>query len=306
MKHELISQQITEVEQQAISDTRKRDAKIKLYKYQTAWGRKHRRISLSGVPDPTGKAVADPECVAAELASYWGKLHSRVDCSEEDRQLHRSRAPPLAPTAFRTVVIPRGGPAVVDTLYGLYSEMLANGNAPVGFNHGMAAFLAKGSDPEDTPQQIIRKPEVTRPITLGNYDNKLVSVALNRSFSRVAAQTVLGNQRGFLAGRFMNENIINLESKAVSWFAQCGHQNAGTIYYNVRAAFPSRLRSFVLWVLRAMGVLSFVTNVVHALYTDVQINILSNGIRRASFVAPRGIRQGCPLSGTIFCLALDP
>eukprot|EP00959_Pyramimonas_sp_CCMP1952_P432000 9046849-Pyramimonas_sp.AAC.1 len=77
--------------------------------------------------------------------------------------------------------------------------MLANGSAPVGFNHGMAVFLAKGSDPEDTPQNIIRKPEVTRPITLGNSDNKLVSVARNRSFSRVAAQTVLGNQRGFIA-----------------------------------------------------------------------------------------------------------
>eukprot|EP00959_Pyramimonas_sp_CCMP1952_P393919 8253816-Pyramimonas_sp.AAC.1 len=97
MKHELISQQINEVEQQAISDTRKRDVKIKLYKYQTAWGRKHRRISLSGVSDPAGKAITDPECVAAELAAYWGQVHSCVDCSEEDRQLLSDFVQPCPP-----------------------------------------------------------------------------------------------------------------------------------------------------------------------------------------------------------------
>ena len=97
------------------------------------------------------------------------------------------------------------------------------------FNNGMSVFLVKGSDPDDTPQTMIRQPEITRPITLGNSDSKLISLALKRPLSRIAAQTVIGNQRGFIAGRYMNENIINLESKAVSWFARMGHKFAGTL-----------------------------------------------------------------------------
>eukprot|EP00959_Pyramimonas_sp_CCMP1952_P106841 2233535-Pyramimonas_sp.AAC.1 len=64
-----------DIEQQPISDQRKQEAKINLYICQSAWGRKHRRISLTGASDPTGKAIAGPEQVAMHLADHWGKVH---------------------------------------------------------------------------------------------------------------------------------------------------------------------------------------------------------------------------------------
>eukprot|EP00959_Pyramimonas_sp_CCMP1952_P057373 1197638-Pyramimonas_sp.AAC.1 len=64
-----------DIEQQPISDQRKQEAKIKLFRYQSARGRKHRRISLAGVSDPTGKAITEPEQVAMHLADHWGKVH---------------------------------------------------------------------------------------------------------------------------------------------------------------------------------------------------------------------------------------
>eukprot|EP00959_Pyramimonas_sp_CCMP1952_P417101 8738899-Pyramimonas_sp.AAC.1 len=175
------------------------------------------------------------------LADHWGKVHQGILGSVEDRQqlqefVQTCPPPPNifwklgrlefgelisragdscpGPDSIPYACYARGGAAVVDSLYALYSVLLEQGYLPPKFNRGMAVFLAKGSGPDDTSSQIIRKPETTRPITLSNSDNKGISLAINRSLSQIAPQTVLANQRGVIPGRYMNENIIDLESRA--------------------------------------------------------------------------------------------
>eukprot|EP00959_Pyramimonas_sp_CCMP1952_P284501 5947544-Pyramimonas_sp.AAC.1 len=42
------------------------------------------------------------------------------------------------------------------------------------------------------------------------------------------------------------------------------------------------------------------------LYCDIKVQILFCGPRQVFFRVLRGVKQGCPLSGSIFCLVFEP
>eukprot|EP00959_Pyramimonas_sp_CCMP1952_P118589 2479191-Pyramimonas_sp.AAC.1 len=55
--------------------------------------------------------------------------------------------------------------------------------------------------------------------------------------------------------------------------------------------------------------MGFPEDVLHAiaeLYRDIKVQILFCRPRQAFFRVLRGVEQGCPLSGSIFCLVFDP
>ena len=55
-----------------------------------------------------------------------------------------------------------------------------------------------------------------------------------------------------------------------------------------------------------MGVPRRFRQAVKALYHKIWIQVSFGGAIGAGFWAERGIKQGCPLSGSIFALAFDP
>eukprot|EP00959_Pyramimonas_sp_CCMP1952_P246088 5143552-Pyramimonas_sp.AAC.1 len=69
----------------------------------------------------------------------------------------------------------RGGTCTMEPLFEMYQALLAHGRLPDAFNHGTAVFLPKGDAPSDAVDAVFRPPEQTRPITLGNSENKLIS-----------------------------------------------------------------------------------------------------------------------------------
>eukprot|EP00959_Pyramimonas_sp_CCMP1952_P046998 981168-Pyramimonas_sp.AAC.1 len=50
----------------------------------------------------------------------------------------------------------------------------------------------------------------------------------------------------------------------------------------------------------------FVLNAIKTLYAKVATTILLGGVSHCSFRILRGIKQGCPLSGSAFALGFDP
>eukprot|EP00959_Pyramimonas_sp_CCMP1952_P318327 6661109-Pyramimonas_sp.AAC.1 len=74
----------------------------------------------------------------------------------------------------------RGGQLATNLIFEVYSLVL-RGELPGGdCNHGMAVFLAKGEQALDAlGAGIFRAAESTRPITLSNTCNQIVSTAIN-------------------------------------------------------------------------------------------------------------------------------
>lgn len=62
-----------------------------------------------------------------------------------------------------------------------------------------------------------------------------------------------------------------------------------------------------MWrVLEEMQVPEELIQVVRMLYKDLVTHILCKGRVVGEFPMTSGIKQGCPLSGTLFALSLDP
>eukprot|EP00959_Pyramimonas_sp_CCMP1952_P111785 2338119-Pyramimonas_sp.AAC.1 len=83
----------------------------------------------------------------------------------------------------------------------------------------MAVFLAKGDEPADA-SFAVWAPEKTRPISFSDTDNKIVSVAIKIPLGTVCQRVVFQQQRGFVRGRQMLGNILDLESKCLHWLVQ--------------------------------------------------------------------------------------
>lgn len=72
------------------------------------------------------------------------------------------------------------------------------------------------------------------------------------------------------------------------------------------AAFPSLSRRFMLAVLRTMRLPTALVCLIEELYRGLDTSIVLGGTEICRIRLDSGIKQGCPLSGSLFALCLDP
>ena len=84
------------------------------------------------------------------------------------------------------------------------------------------------------------------------------------------------------------------------------HRDAGALYIDFKAAFPSVRHRWIKRVLRAMGLPSPIIHILNELYTNNLAEIYLRGPTACFIEILSGIRQGCPASGSIFALCVDP
>eukprot|EP00959_Pyramimonas_sp_CCMP1952_P339796 7116208-Pyramimonas_sp.AAC.1 len=104
----------------------------------------------------------------------------------------------------------RAGDFAHNLLYNVYRELQAGRLSNPHFNEGDAVFLAKGSEQSDRAG-LSRSPDKTRPITLSNSDNKLISAAINAPMGYACQLSCVDFQRGFVKNRSMSQNLVQLE-----------------------------------------------------------------------------------------------
>jgi len=176
---------------------------------------------------------------AAALVSHWAPVFSRRLCDRSCWPDWTSEILP-APTVdwvlppedfFRLVRAthdsapgPDGIPyaawralpdSCLHALYGVYLDLLAGAVEPASLNEGLTTFIPKGSSsPHDSSEAVVRPAAATRPITLSNTDAKLLALALNAPLSKVAQPTVHPAQRGFVPGRNIADNILEMDAAA--------------------------------------------------------------------------------------------
>jgi hypothetical protein len=212
--------------------------------------------------------------------------------------------PPQAQMGSHTGHLQKAPACIHRFLYDCYLDVLSDKPMPCQFNESFLIFLPKGEVDADS-FHTARTPDTTRPLNWSNTMAKLVAAAINCSLSALAARTVVGQQRGFVKGRCLVDNVIEVDDFLIR-AAKYYRDKHGFVLLDIRAAFPSLRQQWMFYVLSEMQIPAFTLNAIKLLYTNCKADILFNGDIYDGIHITAGIKQGCPASGSIFALALDP
>ena len=180
------------------------------------------------------------------------------------------------------------------------------------FNHQMGIFAPKGSLDQDSADSVNRTADCTRPLGLKNTDNKTLAGVTNNAIATPVSEGAHVSQNGFVNGRQGLNNVVTLDAQSRKFdlvhAAQKNKLIADTpflAFFDFCAAFPSIAHTFIFIVLEAVGLPQGLINFFKTLYTNNRCYSTFNGQTVFLYILS-GIIQGCPASGTIFVIAVDP
>ena len=142
-----------------------------------------------------------------------------------------------------------------------------------------------------------------RPISLLNTDYKIAAKVLAKRLEKVLPSIINPNHTGYIKGRFIGKNI-RLISDLIAYTK--GKNIPGiAIFLDFRKAFDSVEWDYIAKVLDVFKFKDDFKRWVKVLYTDKSSCVINNGFASPFFKLKRGVRQGCPLSGLLFVLAIE-
>ena len=143
----------------------------------------------------------------------------------------------------------------------------------------------------------------TRPLAIVNTDNRIIASSLGLAWEPIFNKWVSKLQRGFLRGRSMLANVLDIDEEAmtISLKESCG----GLVLFDFKAAFSSIDHDYLLRCLEHIGMPRPALNAVRALYSQVRCALQFKGETYGAFDMTAGVRQGCPLSPLLFAVTVD-
>ena len=196
------------------------------------------------------------------------------------------------------------GEVAADVVYECYKLILEGGVVPSWFNRSTLVFIPKG-EPGAGGVGVQARPGDLRPVSLSNADQKLAALAINVSLSRVCEGTVHSAQRGFRKGKLITDNVIELEARIMREL-YTGARCPALLSIDIKAAFPSVAWDWLWYVLDLMDCPEWLVCAVKALYIDSSAQLAAGGLRGVTISISSGIEQGCPMSGSLWCIVFDP
>ena len=202
----------------------------------------------------------------------------------------------------------------VDCLWGAMQELSADDvlermedayedEASCAFNLSLLTCIPKqtaGTTAEGNP---IVAAEDTRPISMVDTANRLLANAARLRWEVHLGMWISPEQRGFLPGRSLIANVVELEDEAAQTALRASE--GATMLLDFAAAFPSVSQQFLKQALKFLGFPPAALNLLEALYYKNSCQIVVMGRSFPGFPMAAGIRQGCPLSPLLFITAMD-
>jgi len=147
------------------------------------------------------------------------------------------------------------------------------------------------------------EPANTRPLSIVNCDNRLMASAMRLRIEPILQTVVSSDQQGFLCGRSLLKNIIDIDDQMRAAALAGGFPAA--IFFDFAAAFPSISQDFLFTTLRDIGLPRETVQFIKNLYFENKCLIAMGGEKFEGFCVTAGIRQGCPLSPLLFAVVAD-
>ena len=200
------------------------------------WAPFGRSISLAGVISSKGRVVEEREAMEEVLVNEWrdtfalkGSDQHMIDSiiakwghglnladvkMPSYHQISRM-VDKLLDSAPGPDGIPYSGwnvDACVRILCSLFDWLASGGGADREFIASLLIFLPKKLLPSDI-DSVIRPTDATRPISLKNSSNKIISLILNLAVKWILKERLHYSQRGFVSMRHFTDNIIDLDTR---------------------------------------------------------------------------------------------
>jgi hypothetical protein len=147
--------------------------------------------------------------------------------------------------------------------------------------------------------------EELRPLALCDTDYKVVMGCLNHRLAMHLPEYVDDRQRGSIKGRLGLDNILLLEAAAML-ACRSGSSSPILCFLDIAAAFPSILHDYMLQVLFNFVGNHSIYKMIKSMYQNNVCNLVVRGTVFPGFKVLCGVRQGCPLSGSLFALSFHP
>ena len=143
-----------------------------------------------------------------------------------------------------------------------------------------------------------------RPISLLNYDYKIISKSITNRLSTVIETLVHEDQTCAVKGRSIFDNI-HLLRNVIDYVEQ---KNLPCIFLNLdqEKAFDRVSYEFLFKCLETYGFGENFIRWIKILYTDIHSSVLVNQFISEPIDIGRGVRQGCALSPLLYVLCLEP
>ena len=171
------------------------------------------------------------------------------------------------------------------------------------FNESILCLLPKKPSGVDDMLGTYFHPKDTRPLNISNVDNRLLASAARLAWEPILEKWVSRFQRGFLKGRVMLQNVIDIDWNAMK--VSLKSANGSLVLFDFKAAFPSVSHPFLLHCLKSLGLPHHAMNFISTMYSDNHCYIRLQGQDFPGFSMHGGVRQGCPLSPLLFAVCVD-
>ena len=172
-----------------------------------------------------------------------------------------------------------------------YSESLKEGQLPTSQRMALLTILYKKGD--------LTLLTNYRPISLSNYDYKILAAALANRLQKVMPNIISPNQTAYLKGRFIGTNI-----RLVQDIIRTKNKGA-IILIDFKKAFDCVSHDFMLQCISKMGFGETFIKWITVLYNKPMAAVKHSGFTTAKFQLFRGVRQGCPISCLLFNICVE-
>ena len=170
------------------------------------------------------------------------------------------------------------------------------GELSVSLKQGIISIIPKGNKPREFLKN-------WRPISLLNTSYKILSTVLANRIKKVLDKLINENQKGFLEGRFIEENTRLLYD--IMNFSEKNNITGILLLIDFEKAFDSISWRFMYNVLDFFHFGHDFKKWISILYKDAKQCVIQNGIFSQFFNISRGCRQGDPISPYIFILCVE-